>query len=319
MTLDKICDRLFDAKKIAIFTHISPDCDAFGSMFALYEGLKQLGKKCSMFVDGSLNKYEAEIFDVSKVNKTELAANKFDTFIAVDTADLKRLGKYGEAFASFDNTYKIDHHINKDNYAKNTYVEHASASCAEIIYELLTKLRVGFDKKIATYIYAGIATDTNSFVNTNTTARSYKIAEKMFAKGADTIKINKQCFRTVSKDSIELMKIFYNKLKFVGNEFAYVILNNKDFKKTKSSYLDTSNFSNLICSIDGVKLSCCVTEREDIFSLSFRSTIDVNANEFAGLLGGGGHLQASGARIKDKEKNVEKLLVKTAKSYLGIK
>ena len=319
MTLDKISDKLFEAKKIAIFTHISPDCDAFGSMFALYEGLKQLGKKCSMFVDGQLNKFEAEIFDVSKVNKSDFVANKFDTLIAVDCADSKRLGKYGDDFIAFENTYKIDHHKNRDSYAKNMYIEHDSTSCCEIIYELLNKLNVSFDKKMATYIYAGIATDSNSFVNTNTTARSYKIAEKMFEKGADTIKINKQCFRTVSKESISLMKLFYNKMKFVGNTFAYVVLNHKDFKKTKTSHLETANFANLICSIEGVKVGCCVTERDGIFALSFRSAPGVNVDELAHILGGGGHPEAAGARIKENEKKVEKMLVKAAKDYLGIK
>jgi len=319
MTLDKISDKLFEAKRIAIFTHISPDCDAFGSMFALYEGLKQMGKKCSMFVDGKLNKFEEAIFDVSKVNSVDFVPSKYDTLIAVDCADAKRLGKFGDAFLNFQNTYKIDHHKNRDSYAKNIYVEHDSSSCCEIIYDLLNKLRVTIDKKISTYLYAGIATDSNSFINTNTTARTYKIAEKLFEKGADTIKINKQCFRTVSKESISLMKLFYNKMKFVGDVFGYVIINNKEFKKTKTTYLETSNFGNLICSIEGIKIGCCVTEREGSFSLSFRSAPGVRIDELAQTLGGGGHPEAAGARISENEKKVEKLLVQTVKKYLGIK
>lgn len=317
MTLDKISDKLFEAKKIAIFTHISPDCDGFGSMFALYEGLKQLGKKCSMFVDGKLNKFEEQIFEMSKVNKTEVDARKFDTFIAVDTATLDRLGKYKDIFASFENSYKIDHHVNKEHYGKYVYVDHEKSSCSEVIYELLTKLNVRFDKKTTTYLYAGIATDTNSFLNTNTTANSYRVAYKLFENGADTVKVNKQCFRTISKESINLMKLYYNKIKFIGENFAYIILNNKDFKKTKTSHLDTSNFSNMLCEYEGVKIACCVTEREDCFSCSFRSTIDYNVHDLASLLGGGGHAQAAGARIYEKEKVVEKKLIDAVKKYLG--
>jgi len=319
MTLEKISDRLFEANRIAIFTHISPDCDGFGSMFALYEGLKKLGKKCSLFVDGKLNKFEEAIFDMTKVNKSELDPKKFDTFIAVDTATLDRLGKYKDAFESFENTYKIDHHVNRESYGKYVYIDHLSSSCSEIIYELLTKLNVNIDKKIATYLYAGIATDTNSFLNTNTEENSYHVAAKMFSKGADTIKVNKQCFRTVSKESIELMKLFYTKLKFVGDKFAYIILNEKDFKKTKTSHLDTSNFSNMLCEYEGVKIACCVTERENCFSCSFRSTIDYNVHELASLLGGGGHPQAAGARLYEKEKVVEKKLLHAVSKYLGTK
>ncbi len=318
MTLDKISDKLFEAKRIAIFTHISPDCDGYGSMFALYEGLKKLGKKCSMFVDGTLNKFETELFDVSKLS--DMPNNdKFDVFVSVDTATLDRLGKYKDAFASFENTYKIDHHINRENYGKHAYIDHEKSSCCEIIYELLIKLNVSIDKKIATYLYAGVATDTNSFLNTNTTANSYKIAEKLFEKGADTIKVNKHCFRTVSKESINLMKLFYSKIKFVGDKFAYIILNNKDFKKTKTSHLDTSNFSNMLCEYEGVKIACCVTEREGCYSCSFRSTIEYNVHDLATMLGGGGHPQAAGARLYEREKVVEKKLVEAVKKYLGTK
>ena len=38
------------AKKIAIFTHISPDFDALGSSNALYFALKELGKDVEIFI-----------------------------------------------------------------------------------------------------------------------------------------------------------------------------------------------------------------------------------------------------------------------------
>jgi phosphoesterase RecJ-like protein len=316
MTLEKISDKLFQSKKIAIFTHINPDCDGFGSMFSLYYGLKSLGKKCSMFVDGSLGKFESEIFECEKIDK-EFKPEKFDTIIAVDCAELSRLGKYAENFKKHLNSFKIDHHFNTDNYAINSYVEHDSASCCEIVYELLTKLQVEFNKKIATSIYAGIATDTGSFMNTNTTTRSMKIAEKMLTKGADTILINKQCFRMISKESIELTKMLYNNIKYAQNgEVAYVIFNKKDFAKTKTAYQDASNFSNILCSIDGVKIGCCITER-DGFSFSIRSVMSHSAKKLAILLGGGGHEQAAGAIIKEKQKVVEKKFLEAVKKYFS--
>ena len=46
--LDNIVDLLSKAKKIAIFTHISPDGDAIGSSLALYLGFLQLKKEVSI-------------------------------------------------------------------------------------------------------------------------------------------------------------------------------------------------------------------------------------------------------------------------------
>lgn len=319
MTIETISKKLLEAEKIAVFTHINPDCDAFGSMCALAEGLKQLGKKVDTFVDGKLNPYEAEIFQDTKVCKVDPDPTKYDAFVAVDCAEKHRLGKYGDVFVSHENTFSVDHHFQRDEYSVSNHINPESASCCEIVYELLTKLKVQIDKKIATYIYAGIATDTNSFVNTNTTANSYKVAEKMFSLGADTIKINKQCFRTVSKESNALMKLFYRKMKFVGDKFAYVILTEKDFIRTNTSHLETANFSNLLCSIDGVKIGCCATQRNGKFSLSIRSTIDVSAEEFAHTLNGGGHPQAAGATIDEGVRTVEKILIKKARKFLRIR
>ena len=319
MTIEKITKKLLEAEKLAIFTHINPDCDAFGSMCALAEGLKRLGKSCDLFVDGKLNPYEAEIFEGTKLCKAEPDPSKYDAFVAVDCAEKNRLGKYGDVFVSHENTITIDHHFQRDEYSNIGYIDPESASCSELVYELLNKMKVEFDPQIATYIYAGIATDTNSFINTNTTANSYRVAEKMFSKGADTIKINKQCFRTVSKESNALMKLFYRKMKFVGEKFAYVILTEKDFIKTNTSHLETSNFSNLLCSIDGVKIGCCVTQRNGKFSLSIRSTFGVSAEEFAHTLNGGGHPQAAGAIIDEGVRTVEKILVKKARKFLRIR
>lgn len=319
MTLEKIADRLFNANRIAIFTHINPDCDGYGSMFALYEGLKLLGKKASMFVDGQLSKFESQIFETNKIETKDFVPEKYDTLIAVDCADMSRLGKYGVEFYHHENTFKIDHHIQRDNFSKNSYVEHESASCTELIYDLLNKLQVEITPKIATYLYAGIATDTNSFMNTNTTARTYKIAHKLFEKGADTKKINKLCFRSTSKEQIALTKVFYDKMKILDGYFSYVILNKKDFKKTGAkAHFDTQEYSNILCSIGGVKASCSAVEEENgVFSLSFRAIPGVDVEGFARLFGGGGHKEASGARVKLSEKQFEKKLIENAKKYFG--
>ena len=130
----------------------------------------------------------------------------------------------------------------------------------------------------------------------------------MLDKGADTTLINKQCFRTISREGVELSKMLYRNIKYLCNgKVAYVILNEKDFKKTKTSYQDASNFSNILCSIEGVKFGCSITERNKKFSFSIRSVIGYSANKLASLLGGGGHEQAAGATIDSKQKIVEEI------------
>ena len=46
MTLDNIIEEIQKANTIIILTHDIPDGDAIGSSLAMYNGLKQNGKKC---------------------------------------------------------------------------------------------------------------------------------------------------------------------------------------------------------------------------------------------------------------------------------
>ena len=84
--------------------------------------------------------------------------------------------------------------------------------------------------------------------------------------------------------------------------------------------METSFWGNMLCSIEGVILACAITERGDKFNLSIRSQANGLAEKYGQMLGGGGHPDAAGARIFKKQKEVEKIVIKTAKELLqGIK
>jgi len=64
---------------------------------------------------------------------------------------------------------------------------------------------------------------------------------------------------------------------------------------------DTENFVNFIISIEGVKLGLLFIELKNGFKVSFRSKEKIPANKLAGIFGGGGHINAAGARFRDIE------------------
>ena len=51
-TLEQIANKIRQSHKIAIFTHMRPDGDAFGSAMSLSYALKKLGKDSEVFVEG---------------------------------------------------------------------------------------------------------------------------------------------------------------------------------------------------------------------------------------------------------------------------
>lgn len=321
MTLEEIANKIKNAKKFAVVTHVNPDCDAFGSMFSMYEILNQLGKDCDMFVDGKLSEAQSNLFEVEKICEDAFNAKKYDLVFAVDANARYRLGKYVNDFHNAKYSLLIDHHTGDDLFTNDGYIDNQSSSTCEILCELFKVLKVKMNPKIATYLYAGIATDTNSFMNPNVRANTYKVSEKLFKSGANVALINKLCFRSTTKNGLALTKIFYQKQKFaIDGKLAYVVLTDRDFKNSCSSYLDAESFSTLLDSVVGVNLAVCATEREKgIYKLSIRSNNSGKdyALQLATQLGGGGHKQAAGATIKTHSENkVEKTIVKTAEKIL---
>ncbi len=84
-----------------------------------------------------------------------------------------------------------------------------------------------------------------------------------------------------------------------NNSIGYMILTQKDFNELNAIESDTENFVNFIISIEGVKLGLLFIELKNGFKVSFRSKGKIPANKLAGVFGGGGHINAAGARFKD--------------------
>jgi phosphoesterase RecJ-like protein len=72
-----------------------------------------------------------------------------------------------------------------------------------------------------------------------------------------------------------------------------------DFTVTEAVESDTENFVNFSLSVEGVKIGLLFIELEEGFKVSFRSKGKIPVNKLAAEFGGGGHINAAGARIFD--------------------
>lgn len=319
MTLKSIAKKILKAERIAVFGHVSPDLDCLGSAFSLHEGLtKQLNKAVDIFADGKVERY-GELIDVDILNAKEFIYSAYDLIIAVDTSTSDRLGMFETGVLNHKNIIKIDHHpelTENDALMKQKYVESTSASASELIYLLLKELNVKITPQIATYLYAGITSDTNSFLNDNVTPRSMAIAGELFKCGADVLKVNRIVFKTISLSKWNLTKVAYEKAEIIGN-FGIIGITLKELKKLGNDGEGVSMFANQLISIEGVDLACVYTEKNlRSFRCSFRSKFGTRVDLIAKKLGGGGHKQASGCEVKGSLKEVRAKIVKAIKEGL---
>src|SRR5215207_8967553 len=101
-----IKERLDKSKNILITSHVRPDGDAIGSLLGLGLALINAGKSVQMVLaDGVPSSYK-HLEGSALIVKAP--SGDHDTFITVDSADFKRVGKIFENFGKPD--INIDHH-----------------------------------------------------------------------------------------------------------------------------------------------------------------------------------------------------------------
>ena len=127
--IGEIKKRLDMAKKIVVVSHVRPDGDAIGSLIGLGLALRNAGKVVQMVLaDGVPSSFK--YLEGSELIKKEPDRNH-DTFITVDCADFKRVGKIFESFGQAD--INIDHHKTNEKFGKLNLIEAEEVATSAIL------------------------------------------------------------------------------------------------------------------------------------------------------------------------------------------
>ncbi len=308
--LKEISKVIKKSKSVAIFTHISPDFDALGSSYTLCLALQKLGKKAKLFLSEELTSDQKKIYKniTFSTQLSEEEAKEFDTLILTDASAKNRLAQFENVFLSHENTIVLDHHICLDEIAKYNYIKTDMSACSEITYQLIKLMKIKVDKEMATYLYAGLSSDTGSFRNSNTNENSFKTAMELYKEGADSVFVNEVLYDQASLKDIEFQKYLFNNFK-LEKDCAYCTVDLKTLKKLNGSKAECSSFSRTLISFENVNYSFSLVEENGVYNLSLRSKVGYNVKQVAEKLGGGGHVCAAGAKIKAESIELAKQLV----------
>ena len=308
-SLKEILKIIKKAKSIAIFTHINPDFDALGSSYALYYTLKKMGKNVEFFTKEKLNSLQKLIFE-DEAKHTLCDKKNFDLFICVDVSSLNRLGDYSSLFESKEkNTMVLDHHVCTELIGLYNFINHKKSSCSEIILDVIKALKVKPEPKVASFLFAGLSSDTGSFLNSNTNIDSFKAATKLIEFGADTSLISQSLYETRTLKEIIFKKYLWNNFK-IYKDTAYCLVDNLSLTELKGKKSDCDSFSRSLVSIENVNRSfSLIEEKKGIFNLSMRSKTGYDVRVVAERLGGGGHVCAAGAKFEAKNIQTAKKMV----------
>lgn len=306
ISICELAKKLIKEKSVAVFCHVRPDGDSIGSALAFARILKSKGIKADVYSSDEVPARFLFLSDAKQI-KRELVDN-YSALVAIDCAELMRLGDFAEQFDKHPNTYSIDHHISNTRYAKVNYVVDNAAN-AENIYEIAKEMNAIIDSETANEIALGLITDTGNFKHKNVTYNTLLIASEMIKHGADFNQICYYMFNLQTKARAKLFGKVMSKIRYFYNDkIAVASVFDADLEETGAKRDETEGFIDFLTGIEGVEVSACVLEMErNKYKISLRSKkADVCA--VASTFGGGGHILASGCQINGEyEEVIDKL------------
>lgn len=275
-----------------ILTHAGPDGDTLGTAATLCLGLRAAGKTAFVLENPETPKHLAYLCQ----GLTAESPAENATFVSVDVAAPHMFTENQLPFVS-KLSLRIDHHGRSTSFTPEELVDPASASCAEIIYDILTEMGVSLTKEMAIPLYTGLSTDTGCFRYANTNAHTFTTAAACAATGADLQPINQALFDTVSLSKLKVQAwVTEHTDFFCDGTMALCPLPNTLATELGVAEEDVGGMAGFVRSIEGVRLAITLREgsEEPRVFLSARAVPGYDAAAVCSRFGGGGHKGAAG-------------------------
>ena len=299
--------KAFDAIKnhdvIIIHRHSNPDGDAMGSQLGLKHVLQTNfpDKKIYAVGDpaGRFSFMEDSVMD-------EISDEFYEGALAIvlDTSAKSLISD--DRYTLAEQTLRIDHHIFVEDIADIDIDDTSFESCCGLVTYLVREWGLEVDSKAAKALYTGIVTDSGRFYYDSTSPRTFDLASFLLSKGFNPAEIYSNLY-VDTYENVRKRAEFVLSIKFSKNNVAYSYSDKERVAKLGMEAQSVSRgFVNTMGDLKGVDAWVNFTECEQGVLCEIRSK-NLNINQIAVAHGGGGHLKASGATLKDRQEAMQVL------------
>ena len=291
--INKILDKIKEAKSIIIIGHVSPDGDCLGCQFGLKEIIKDSFNKTDVYAVGESSTSLSFMGKLDEVSDEVFARS---LVVLTDVANYERIGdkRYSKAL----DIVKIDHHPYSDNTGSLVYVDTNVSSACEIIARIAIENNLVISKVAANSLLTGIITDSGGFRYSGVNPNTFKIASKLLECGADIVELNKK-IAMVTYNELKIKGYVIENMKKTDLGFVYCFISKETRDKYNVCYEEASNAVDVLGNIYGSPVWALFLEIDDELRVRLRSNGPV-INMLAKQYGGGGHALASGCHLKNK-------------------
>lgn len=298
-------------KKVYIYAHKFPDGDAISSSCSIVEYLKSNGIDASYVVTNPVNSYTqvvGEILTTQSVDSNSIS-------LIVDTSTLDYAENKMFLGSQPEDIYVIDHHMKAKGMSciedelklptDNVLRDSSASSTCEILVNEFEREKLS--PQIANMLTLGLMTDTAKlkFLKPDTLQN----LQTLLQSGADYSHIISMCTRKSNlRDEVGLAKVLLNSKKIdIGDTFGIVLpIDNKTVSSMNSQYglraIQKKIFK--MSDITNCSFNCMFAENTPgEYDLEFRSSSvygNFDVQKLATMYGGGGHYNASGCHLSQK-------------------
>jgi bifunctional oligoribonuclease and PAP phosphatase NrnA len=299
-TRELVLDRLREDARFALATHEHPDGDALGSLVAMQELLRALGKDSVMYLspDDLPLPSEYSVFLLEGAIHEPPADIAGRTVVFLDCGNIDR----NSAAVLRDGAHllNVDHHHDNTRFGTLNHVVPAASCTAEIVWDLMHGLAVAPSLVAAEALYVGLITDTGRFMYENTGPRAHLMAAELIEGGVDVAAIYRRLYEDVPPAKLALTALALGRIeRFDGGELTLTALSAEDFERAEAEENYSEGIVDQLRAVRGTKVAVFVREltgeRRGQRKVSLRATgDDVDVSAIARAQGGGGHRRAAG-------------------------
>jgi phosphoesterase RecJ-like protein len=297
MNYQSVLTKIINYKTIIIHRHSKPDFDAIGSQVGLKEIILENFPNKNVYVVGDSNRFDKD----KDMQEIEDSVYENALVFIVDVAVKQMVSD--DRYKLAKEVIVIDHHKNECDIEEATLVisDSSFSACAELITDFALELNLKINERAASFLYAGIVTDTGRFQWMHEPERVFLVASILTSLGAKTTELYD--FLYVETLENKKQKTFFQN-RFVYEDGVAYLKNDQDvFELFNIDVFSVSRgMVNLAAGIEEIKiwLNFTFDKERNIIIGEFRSR-GIKIVDIAKKYGGGGHEQACGASLKSWE------------------
>ena len=282
--------------RIILHRHKNPDGDALGSQIGLKHILKENFPQKEIYMVGD-NAGRYGFMENSRMDEVPDALYNGALAVILDTSAKHLISD--ERYQLAEKTVRIDHHIFCETIADAEVTDTSYESCCGLITEFALECGLKLNPLAAKSLYTGMVTDSGRFRYDSTSANTFRLASFLKSHPFDTNDI----YRNLYADDFSFIRLrasFVLKIRFTEHNVGYIYTTKEELAETGADTFTVSRgMVNTMGEIKGVNIWVNFTETDDGVLCELRSGT-YNINAIAVKYGGGGHIKASGATVKDR-------------------